>query len=531
MNLIWFLLKTAGFTVFIAGFIGAFSGLTSAALLATVNSALGSNNSQTAAWGFLGLIFLSLFSSILSRYLLISLSQGAIHRLRLQLSSSILSAPFRQLEEMGANKLMATLTDDVGAIGGAAFGLPFICIDLVLILGCLAYLSWLSWQVFLITTGFLIVSIALVQLMINRATKIFTAAREENDRLFGHFRAITDGIKELKLNSPRRNAFFQEELTTSSFALKDYAIKGSSIFAVTIAVGDFLFFLILGFIVFILPQFLSVTSAVLSGYVLTIFFLVRPLQTMLEVLPGLSRASIALQKVESLGLSLASNQEQTSSGGAIPTFQKIELRGVTHSYHQEREESNFTLGAINLAIHPQELVFIVGGNGSGKSTLGKLLVGLYQPEKGSIYLNGNLITETTRESYRQLFTAIFSDFYLFEKLLGIQSENLDAQAQKYLEELQIDHKVQVKDGQLSTTELSQGQRKRLALLTAYLEDRPIYLFDEWAADQDPLFREIFYQKLLPELRNRGKAVIVISHDDRYFHLADQLIKLDYGQVV
>jgi putative ATP-binding cassette transporter len=90
--------------------------------------------------------------------------------------------------------------------------------------------------------------------------------------------------------------------------------------------------------------------------------------------------------------------------------------------------------------------------------------------------------------------------------------------------------VQVKDGTLSTIELSQGQRKRLALLTAFLEDRPFYIFDEWAADQDPFFREVFYLQLLPELKAKGKTVLVISHDDRYYSLGDRIIKLDYGKI-
>jgi putative ATP-binding cassette transporter len=89
----------------------------------------------------------------------------------------------------------------------------------------------------------------------------------------------------------------------------------------------------------------------------------------------------------------------------------------------------------------------------------------------------------------------------------------------------------VREGAFSTLALSQGQRKRLALLTAYLEDRPIYLFDEWAADQDPQFKEIFYHHLLPELRARNKTVLVITHDDRYYDVADRLIKLDYGKLV
>ena len=190
-----------------------------------------------------------------------------------------------------------------------------------------------------------------------------------------------------------------------------------------------------------------------------------------------------------------------------------------------------TVPPIDLTLSPGELVFIVGGNGSGKSTLAKLITGLYVPDAGEILLDGILVDDRNRELYRQLFSTVFADFYLFERLLGLGLQDLDAQAKTYLEQLQLTHKVTIENGKLSTTALSQGQRKRLALLTAYLEDRPIYLFDEWAADQDPFFREIFYQQLLPELKQRGKAVLVISHDDRYFHLADRLLKLDYGQIV
>jgi putative ATP-binding cassette transporter len=204
--------------------------------------------------------------------------------------------------------------------------------------------------------------------------------------------------------------------------------------------------------------------------------------------------------------------------------------GVTHAYHRELEESSFTLGPINLTFYPGELVFIVGGNGSGKSTLAKLITGLYRPETGEIRLDGKPIKDENQVWYRQHFSAVFSDFYLFERLIGLSNTDLNSLARHYLVQLQLDQKVQVKDGMLSTTALSQGQRKRLALLTAYLEDRPIYLFDEWASDQDPVFKEIFYTQLLPELKSRGKTVLVISHDDHYFHLAERIVKLDYGQV-
>ena len=151
-------------------------------------------------------------------------------------------------------------------------------------------------------------------------------------------------------------------------------------------------------------------------------------------------------------------------------------------------------------------------------------------QSGEIRLDGDLITDESREDYHKHFSAIFSDFYLFDRLLGLSGPDLDARAHVHLARLELEGKVQVENGVFSSTALSSGQRKRLALLTALLEDRPIYVLDEWAADQDPHYREIFYTSLLPELRRRGKAVVVISHDDRYYGLGDRTVGLAYGQV-
>lgn len=183
-----------------------------------------------------------------------------------------------------------------------------------------------------------------------------------------------------------------------------------------------------------------------------------------------------------------------------------------------------------MSLHPGELVYLVGGNGSGKSTLARIVTGLYFPEAGEIRLNGRLVGNHNRDEYRQMFSSVFTDFYLFDTLLGLNAPNLDLQAREYLTQFHLNHKVSIANGSLSTTSVSQGQRKRLALLTAYLEDRPIYLFDEWASDQDPQFKAVFYTQLLPELKARGKTVLVITHDDKYFHLADRILKLEDGKL-
>jgi putative pyoverdin transport system ATP-binding/permease protein len=245
---------------------------------------------------------------------------------------------------------------------------------------------------------------------------------------------------------------------------------------------------------------------------------------------------VALENIARLGISLGAGLDDAQTGqpvvqasGAYPL---VQWNNVVFSYREDNGvEALFTLGPISLDLNPGELVFIIGGNGSGKSTLVKVLAGLYQPLQGEVRLSGTAITDNNREWYREHFSVIFPDFHLFKKLLGQSDSQVKTLAPEYLCLLHLDQKVTVHDRAFSTLDLSQGQRKRLALVTAYLEDRSIYVFDEWAADQDPQYKEIFYKILLPDLRARGKSVIVITHDHRYFHLGNQVIKLEDGKVV
>ncbi|MCC3451517.1 MAG: cyclic peptide export ABC transporter [Microcoleus sp. PH2017_25_DOB_D_A] len=532
MNVIWLLLKASWLNVSIAILTGLISGGCSAQLIAFINRAISDNSNQNLVWYFAGLAVLALVTGVISQFLLIYLSQEAVYNLRLSLSRGILSSPLRHLEELGANRLLATLTDDVGTLSNTIFLIPFLCVDIAVVVGCLTYLSTLSGVVFAVVFAFLALTIGTVQLLLNKMRKFFDLAREEQDILFKHFRSITEGIKELKLHSLRRQEFFDEELQVSAADSRDYNLQALNTAAVATGVGQLLFFMLIGLLLFAVPKFVAVSTPVLSAYILTSTYLMSPFQNILQRLPAIFRANTSVEKIEKMGLALASQAEINAALQPVKNadWKILELKGTTHSYPGDKEDSNFVLGEISLKFHPGELVFIVGGNGSGKSTFAKLLTGLYIPESGDILLDGQQITNDNREWYRQHFSAIFSDFYLFDRLLGMTNHDLDNQAAEYLREFHLDKKVEVKDGILSTTALSQGQRKRLALLTAYLEDRPIYLFDEWASDQDPFFRDIFYKQLLPELKRRGKTVFVISHDDRYFDLADRAIKLDYGKI-
>ena len=533
MKLISVLLSYSRRTVILAIISGIISGVCNAALLAIIHRALTSGRDANLLWGFVALWFVLPASRIVSTVTLSHLVQTAIYDLRMHLSRQMLAAPLRQLEQIGSHRLFATLNDDVQAISNALVSIPTICMQSTILLASLVYLGWLSWPVLIGVVIFMSIGMFTFQFAAGKAGRYLRLAREDHDSLFRHFRSLIEGNKELKLHRSRRQSFMERVLKATAMSYRRHNVIGGGIQTAAAGMGQILFFLLIGLLIFVVPAYTNTSTQVLTGYTLLLLFIMTPIEVLNVVLPTLSRANIALQKVESLGLSLAAKateKEAAERSAELPSWQTVELRGVAHTYYREAENSHFTLGPIDLTLTPGELVFITGGNGSGKTTLAKLLIGLYAPEEGELRINGEPVTDENRDWYRQHFTVVFSDFFLFDSLLGLEAPKLDEKAREYLAKLQLNHKLDVKEGVLSTTELSQGQRKRLALLTAYLEDRSIYLFDEWAADQDPTFKEIFYHSLLPELKARGKTVIVISHDDRYYNVADRVIKLEDGKL-
>jgi putative pyoverdin transport system ATP-binding/permease protein len=520
-------------TVILISAAGAVSGVANTAMMALIIESLTRPGSHAALlpWAFAGACVALPFFRFCSQWLLISLTQKSLLILRMRLTRAILGAPLRHLEQIGAPKLLAALTNDTNVIVDSMGAIPMLLMHTSILITCLIYLGWLSPLMLLEVAGFIVLGVVTYQLPVLRAFRHLQASRELYNNVVAHIRALTQGTKELKMHRRRRLDFVGAVESSASDYLRENR-AGGVIFAAAASWGHALVFVVLGLVVFVLPRFQPTEPRVLLGFTVILFQLMAPLEVLMNVLPQLGRAAVAGRNLEQLGFSLEAENREKEAGEsrALPDWGRLEMRGVTHTYRRENEEESFLLGPIDLALKPGELIFLVGGNGSGKTTLAKLLIGLYVPEGGEIHFAGGTVDDGNREEYREHFAVVFSDFFVFEKLLGLDAEALDDEARRYLRQLRLEQKVQVRDGVLSTVDLSQGQRKRLALMTAYLEDRPIYLFDEWAADQDPVFKEVFYLALLPELKARGKTVIVISHDDHYFHVADRILKLDYGKI-
>lgn len=511
------------------------SGVLGAAFIAIVHRALAGSGlgAGVIAIGFVAVVLGRAATQFAAQAMLVRFGQDVILKLCRNLCDRVLAAPLDKLESMGSPRLLAALNDDVQALSSAFQAIPMLVTNFAVLVGCSAYLAWLSWPVLLLSILMVLAGVAVYRMLLTRAHVAIRNARDGRDRLFGNFRTLIEGIKELKLHRSRREDFLRKEIDETTEHLRRTNILAMHQYLIAQVWTQLVFFSLLGMLLFGGKTIVSMSTDTLTGYVFATLYMMSPIWSLMESVPTFLRGRVSLNKVRDLSAMLESaavGTERTEVhplGGAL----RIELDRVVYGYPVPAgEDSGFTLGPIDLSLSCSEVVFVTGGNGSGKSTLVKLLTGLYVPQSGQVRLNYCTVDDASREDYRQLFAAVFADFHLFDSLFGLDAPDRDAEIRKYLILLHMDQKVQVHHSRFSTTALSTGQRKRLALLTAYLEDRPVYVFDEWAADQDPEYKEIFYRRLLPDLRARGKAVVVITHDDRYFHLGDRVLKLEDGKI-
>jgi putative ATP-binding cassette transporter len=530
--MILLLLRSSWLIVLFAGLTGAISGVASVALIAIIHQTLQRPGAATVeyAWPFAGICLIVLLTRIASQVALTRLAQNSISKLCLGLCRRILEAPLVRLEEIGSHRLLASLTGDVGMISTAMNGVPVLCVNIVILLCGASYLGWMSPT--LLVGAILLTILGLASYVFtSRFAKFYLrGGREAQDVLMKNLRALTDGVSHLKVHHYRRQEFVDRVLTQANAEVRENHFAGASILAAAVSWGRLLFMVAIGLLLFAWPHVQAVDAATLTGYTLTILYLMSPLERIMAWLPLMDRAAVSIRKIERLGLMLEQVEPTEREPQPMTQWNQIQLVGATHAYHRERDGHGFVLGPIDLTVYRGEIVFIVGGNGSGKTTLVKLITGLYVPQSGELRVESEAISADRIEDYRQLFTVVFSDPVIFDSLLGMNAQQLDERAEHYLRRLELDHKVTVSEGVFSTTDLSRGQRKRLALLVAYLEDRPIYVFDEWAADQDPAFKQVFYRDILPDLKRRGKTVVAVTHDDRYFSTADRVVKLEDGKL-
>ncbi len=459
-----------------------------------------------------------------------SLLQERLGALRFRVADKVRRADLRTLERLGRGEIDATLAQEINHLSQNVPVLVSAAQSLVLLVFCLLYIGMLSEIAFVVITAAM--GLALVGNWLRRESlnRELGAVHAREAEMLEALRGFTDGFQEIRINADKNDALYRHFTTVADrLEQEDVAVGGQRVMLLMFS-NAFLYGL-LGVVILVLPVFYEGYTDIIYKIATAAMFCVSPVTALASANHMLNRAEIGRAHVHRLEQQLDAGLGAPAEAGGVPSrfqdFAAIQFERATFSYVDAGGSVTFTTGPWDLTLHRGELVFLVGGNGAGKSTTLKVVCGLYQMDAGRLLVDGVPVEPESLPEYRELFSAIFSDFHLFDRLYGL--EDVDPAAVRALiTRMELDDKVEFVDGRFTTLDLSTGQRKRLAMIVSLLEARPIYVFDEWAADQDVHFREVFYTEILPQLKREGRTVIAVSHDDKYWHLCDRRIVMDLG---
>ncbi|EAH7031379.1 multidrug ABC transporter permease/ATP-binding protein [Campylobacter lari] len=524
MGFLWILFQENKFKIILFFIFSIFTSILGVLTLVFINEfLLKANLENSIIIVYFMLLLLVFFAS--SSFVEFSLSifgQNFIFKMQRRIVKQILDTNILSILNTTKAKILASLNNDVRSISFGLLKLPEFIQSSVLIICTSAYIAYLSLEIFFLCLVWIICVFLVDNFLMSKVYFYFKNARENDDALQKNYQNILQGHKELTLNPLRAKCYYENEFEKNALKKKKSSTMGNILHILSNNWSNSAMLALVGveFYMALNYKFASLQSA--TTIALSILFLRAPLGAMIGSFPTLMMAKIALDKI--LNLNLENYTHEFKIGQSSKAWQKLYFKNVSFAYNEK-----FALKPINLELKKGECVFLIGKNGSGKSTFSMILAGLFTDFKGDIFLDNEKITKKNIYEYRSLVSAIFSDFHLFEHILEDDKFSKEDLAY-WLEILELNEKVEFIENTFNTIKLSAGQKKRLAMLNALLEKRDILILDEWAADQDPMFRKFFYTKLLPLLKQKGITIFAITHDDVYFDMADRILLAQNGQI-
>lgn len=458
---------------------------------------------------------------------IIRLSQKIYWDMRKDVIKLILKAPYRKLQEY-KEEVYATLTTDVNNISNASLMIITFFSSIILIFACLVYMAFLSLKLLGVSAVVIALGILIYALRSKSSNKQIKEVRELEKTFIAIFNSILNGAKEININADKGTQIYNQKLMKVATTGETKYVTALLKYLNSEIISQLLFYGLISFILVFSGSVFQTPVAIKVSFTFVLLYLMGPIVSVMTIIPVMNRALVSLKKMKKLkkDLTKLEKMQQVDNKGQYRNFSNLKIRNYSFSFG----ENQFSVGPINFDIQRNEVVYVYGGNGEGKTTFINTVLNLYNLENGEAYIDGELVPLEELEKIKNLFAPVFSDFYLFDEFYGITNLDYD-KINKYLKLFELEGKVHIKDGYFSTTHLSTGQRKRIALINTLLEDRPIIVLDEWAADQDPYFRHKFYTEIIPVLvQDEDKTIIAITHDDRYYNTADTLLKMEYGKL-
>ena len=509
------------------------SGAANAVILAVINEAARSVGYET-----LNLRLLAIFVVVMVIYVIglkytfdaatLTL-EHMLARLRVRIVRKIERSELGLLDQIDKARLFQSLIRGTALISDQQGLLVAAAHSLVMVACAAVYVMTLSFTAFL--TILVVVAAGILTYLSRQRdmVRLIQRSSAEELRLVWATTDLIDGLKEIKLSRARGRDVLAD-LQTTAASLRDAKIATTNLYNKNAVFSQCFFYMLAATIVFVLPRLVEDFAGTAPELVAVVLFIIGPLSTIVSAAPAYTQANQAADTLVRLEAEIDRATGDLGGDAApepLPFSKEIRCRRLEFRYPSD-DAPSFSIGPIDLMIAHGKITMMVGGNGSGKTTFLKVLAGLYAPTAGGLSVDDEPVSPRVLQNYRELFGAIYTDFHLFRKLYGVPAEAGAIHAE--FDRMDIAGKVAYGADGFSTLDLSTGQRKRVAMAVSLLEDRPVLIFDEWAAEQDPDFRRFFYERLLPELRSRGKTLIVATHDDRFFHLADTVVTMEQGRI-
>lgn len=499
------------------------------------------NNAISRKGDFLnGYMWIAFFSIIVYSYLLNIIFQRKLNQYTHEILYEneknifkiILRTPLVTLQKHGSQRFY-TAIEDIRVFRSFSGIVTHTVNAILMLVLCLTYMFCISFFSGLIVLG-LIILIASVFFMVTKTmAKKLAVLRENNEHYYGYVQDVIKGFKELKADRNRRNNLLNKYLVPNRNASKSLDYEINFVFLSVNLISQYGLYIVIGAILFLFPVLNILSQDAVGPYVVILLFISGPINNLINMQNVYAQYAVSNSRLRKF---LADFETQDNTDDAVHEeqtdreFESITLKNICFNYRSKESERVFGIGPLNLKIKKGEVVFIIGGNGSGKSTFINILTGLYQASEGEFILNEQEVINDPFVIQRHI-AAVFTDNHIFSNNYDNYSLENNGKYKELLEMMEMDKITEDDSEESARKSFSKGQSKRMSLIFALLENKPVIVLDEWAADQDPYFRKYFYEKLLPKLKQDGKTIIAVTHDDAYFKYADRVIKFDYGRIV
>ncbi len=457
--------------------------------------------------------------------------------LRVRMFAKLMAVPIAFHDRHNSGALSSKLTYDATQVMQAATGAVVVLIrDTLAILGLMAWMIYLSWQLTLIAAAAApLVSVVVMYL----ATRLRRMSHLLQTTMGEVTHASLEGIEGQKIiRSHGTREFERERFRTIANRARRFQVKFTSATAANAPVAQFITACALALILVVAARHFEAGRITLADFVsffTAMGMLFPPLKRLTNINGQLQTGIAAAQSI----FGLLDEDEEPGRGGRDigPVEGRVEFRGVSFRYPGEREGN---LHEIDLRIEPGETLALVGASGAGKSTLASLLLRFYEPESGAILVDGVDVREVNAASLRRQIGFVPQDVVLFNDTVAaniaygvvappreaLVDAARNAHALSFIEALPQDFDTPVGErGDL----LSGGQRQRLAIARAFYRDAPILILDEATSALDSS-TEQSVQAAIDRLRAR-RTTLVIAHRLSTVMSADRIAVLDKGRLV